>query len=367
MPVRMISTQMSIREVAAKAGVSLGTVSKAFDDNAKVSPSTRERIRRAATELGYHPSAVARAMVRKQMDTIGVIFPPTFAAPTRPPFYSTIFDALLEAATARQKDIALCTGRQWVDASTSLAQFRDGRCDGFITFWQPSESDLIPTLLHAGVPVVLLNDRGDDPRLNFVDIDSVVSARTMTEHLLRLGHRRIALLCGDKPVSSVIPREEGYRTALEDAGIAYDPALNPPGTFEPDSIFDRIESLLALHDAQRPTALFCATDSIALVALRVLRQKNLRVPEDISVAGHDDLPGAAQEHPALTTMRQPFLDIAERALDLLLAQEQNPSSNGRHVLMPAQLVVRASTAPPSALAPQEGVPGVHSENKEVYE
>lgn len=337
---------MSIREVAARAGVSLGTVSKAFDDNAKVSPHTRERIRRAATELGYHPSAVARAMVRKQMDTIGVIFPPHFHAPSRPAFYSTSFDALLEAATARQKDLSLCTGRLWVNAATSLPRFRDGRCDGFVTFWQPQESDLIPTLLSAGVPVVLLNDRGSDPRLSFVDIDSVASARTMTQHLLDLGHRRIALLCGDKPVSSVAPREEGYRTALEATGIAYDPALNLPGTFEPLSVENRIDALLALPVAQRPTALFCATDSIALTALRVLRQRGLQVPEDMSVAGHDDLPGAAQEHPALTTMRQPFAEIARRALDLLVDQERDITARGTHLLLPAELVIRASTAPP---------------------
>ncbi|MES2463478.1 MAG: LacI family DNA-binding transcriptional regulator [Armatimonadota bacterium] len=358
---------MSIRDVAAKAGVSLGTVSKAFDDNAKVSPHTRERIRLAATELGYHPSAVARAMVRKRMDTVGVIFPPNFAAPSRPAFYSTIFDALLEAAMIRHKDISLCTGRLWVDATTSLSRFRDGRCDGFITFWQPAGSDLIPALLDADVPVVLLNDRGSDPRLSYVDIDSVASAHAMTRHLLDLGHRRIALLCGDKPVSTVVPREEGYRAALEEASVAYDSALNLPGTFEPRSIESRIDTLLDLPPAQRPTALFCTTDSIALVALRVLRQKNLRVPEDISVAGHDDLPGVALEHPALTTMRQPFGTIAGHALDLLVSQERDISARGTQLLLPAELVVRASTAPPLITTSLKATAPLHSENKEVNE
>jgi LacI family transcriptional regulator len=110
MLIRMASTQMSIREVAARAGVSLGTVSKAFDENAKVSTDTRERVRRAAKELGYHPSAVARAMVRKRMDTIGVILPPNMVSPVRSAFYSTIFHALLQAAAPRDQDIAICTG-----------------------------------------------------------------------------------------------------------------------------------------------------------------------------------------------------------------------------------------------------------------
>jgi LacI family transcriptional regulator len=287
--------------VAARAGVSLGTVSKAFDENAKVSTDTRERVRRAAKELGYHPSAVARAMVRKRMDTIGVILPPNMVSPVRSAFYSTIFHALLQAAAPRDQDIAICTGRRWIDAATSLPRFRDGRCDGFVVFWQPEESDLIKTLLDAKIPLVLVNDRGQDPRLSYVDIDSAASARTMTEYLRSLGHQRIALISGDSRVSSLGLREQSYRAVL-----------------------------------------------------------------DISVAGHDDVPGVAQEYPALTTMRQPFLSIAERALDLLLTQEpQQPT--GRHVLMPAELIVRASTGPPPINASEAATPGKNAENKEVDE
>lgn len=344
------SSPASIREVAARAGVSLGTVSKAFDERAKVAPETRQRIRLAAEELGYHPSAVARALVRKRMDTIGVIPPQSLVLSPLPSFYSTTFDALLMAAMARGQDTTVCTGRRWTDAATSLPRFRDGRCDGFIAFWQPESSDLMASLLDAQVPLVLMNDRHDDPRLSFVDIDSVVSAGTMTEHLLGLGHRRIALLCGDHPVSAAAPRIEGYRNALEMAGIPYDPALVPPGGFDPESTRTRIAALLELPQALRPTAIFCASDSIALNALRILRQRGLRVPEDISVAGHDDVPAAGLEHPPLTTMRQPFTTMAERAVDLLMDQQRSIAERGRHILFPAELVVRGSTAAPPPYA-----------------
>jgi LacI family transcriptional regulator len=338
--------QVSIREVAAQAGVSLGTVSKAFDEKAKVAPHTRERVRRIAQELGYHPSAVARALVHKRLDTIGVILPPTLVSPIHSAFYSTIFDALLVAAAERGQDTTICTGRRWTDTTTSLPRFRDGRCDGFITFWQPDESDLVPALLDARVPLVLVNDRQDDPRLSFVDIDSVASARTMTEYLLSLGHRRIALLCGDRPRSSALPREEGYRLALEAAGIPFNPALALPGKYTPESVQERVDALMDLPANRRPTALFCAVDSIAQWTLMALRRRGIQVPEEVSVAGHDDIPTAALEHPPLTTMRQPFPAIASRALDLLLDQERDISARGRHILLPAELVVRASTAPP---------------------
>lgn len=338
--------QISIHDVAKKSGVSLSTVSKAFDVQAKVAPATRERIRRVAAELGYHPSATARALVRGRTDTIGIILPPNHISPIHSPFYATMFHALLVAASAQKKDVTVRTGGQWATAAQSLPRFRDGRCDGFVAFWQSATSDIFDALLGANVPIVLVNDRLADPRLTWVDVDSTGSARSMTEYLLLLGHRRIGFIAGDQPISCVQPRREGYGDALRHHEIVVDERLALPGTFDVESIRSRIVRMMALPKSERPTALFCASDSLALNALRLLRGMNLRVPEDVSVAGHDDVPAAELEYPALTTMRQPFDRIAQVAVKLLIDQEDDPLMRGTKTSLPTELIIRSSTAPP---------------------
>ena len=340
---------VSIREVAARAGVSLGTVSKVLNNSvgAQIAPDTKERVRVAARELGYHPSAVARALVRQRTDTLGVIFPRFVEqSPIRGGFFSLVFNEILEAAHALGQDISILSGRSWTDAETSLPMYRDGRCDGYIVFFQFDGSDLIPAFLNAEVPFVLVNDCRDDDRLTCVDVDNRASGYAATKHLLSLGHKRIAHLPGNVPKSPVMGRMGGYTDALRDTGIAFDPRLAPPGDYGFDSVAERITYLMALPTNERPTAFFCGADGIAFAALRALTRLGFRVPQDVSLIGHDDLPEAEQEHPSLTTMRQPFAKVGEIVIAELLRVIAGGMGRGRKNLLPTELVVRESTAPP---------------------
>lgn len=339
---------VSIREVAARAGVSLGTVSKVLNNSsgAQIASGTKDRVRIAALELGYHPSAVARALVRKQTDTLGVIFPNFTSSSIRGGFFSHVFNDILEAAHTREQDMTILSGRSWKNAQTSLPQYRDGRCDGYIVFFQFDGSDLIDSFLDSQVPFVLVNDCRDDARLSCVDVDNHESAFAATRYLLSLGHRRIAHLSGNIPHSPVEGRLQGYKDALENAGISFDPRLVPPGDYFFNSVAERVTTLMRLPESERPTGIFCGTDGIAISALRTLTRLGLRVPEDVSLIGHDDLPEAAHEHPPLTTMRQPFKRIGTAVIDELLLIISDIENRGNKRFLSAELVVRESTAKP---------------------
>lgn len=338
---------VSIREVAARAGVSLGTVSKVLNNStgAQIASGTKERVRTAARELGYHPSAVARALVRRQTDALGVIFPQfNSESPIRGGFFSLVFNEILEAAHARQQDVTILSGRSWVDAETSLPMYRDGRCDGYIVFFQHEGSDLLAAFSDKDIPFVLVNDCVSDERVSCVDVDNRTSARVATEYLLSLGHRRIAHIAGNVPQSPVSGRLAGYHDALQAAGVASDPRFAPPGDYSFESVIERVTTLMSLPLPERPTAVFCGADGMAGSALRCLTRLGIRVPDDVSVIGHDDITEAAQEHPALTTMRQPFARIGDAVLDELLCVIRDIKNRGRKQFLPTELVVRESTA-----------------------
>ncbi|MBC8101395.1 MAG: LacI family DNA-binding transcriptional regulator [Cytophagales bacterium] len=335
---------VSIREVAARAGVSLGTVSKVLNESAtaQIASGTRDRVRRAASDLNYHPSAVARALVRKQMDTIGIVLPPGQTSPIRHPFFASLFDSVLQAAATHRQNTTIFTGVQWQNAEQSLRLFRDGRCDGLILFFQLPDSDIVSALVEVEMPLVLVDDVRDDPRVTCVDVDNVRGAREMTEYLLGLGHRRIALFLEAPFLNYVEPRRQGYLQALQAAGVSADPALILYQ--EAVGAENQLEKLLLLPRERRPTAIFCSGDTLAGKVLQTAAQLGLRVPLDLSVAGFNDDGTAERHYPPLTTMRQPYKQIGESAVVLLLEQVQDISARGQRRFLTAELVVRGSTA-----------------------
>ncbi|GAB4462670.1 MAG: LacI family DNA-binding transcriptional regulator [Armatimonadaceae bacterium] len=346
---------VSIRDVAKSAGVSLATVSKVLNNaaGAQISLEKRERVRKVAAELGYRPSAIARAMVRKQIDTIGIMLPRGVNTPLSSPFFGALMDGIFQAAADCGQNMMVFTGHTWVDAATSLPIYQDGRCDGLIVLYQLEKQQILPALLDAGIPAVLVNDTYEDPRMSRVDVDSTAGAEEMTSYLIRLGHRRIGFIYGSFRFSWAQLRLQGYEQALREAGISPNPAWIPGRAVDEDSWHKagiQVEQLMRLPDDQRPTALFCVNDEIAVRTLQVLAAKGVRVPQDISVAGFNDDIMADRQSPPLTTMRQPYSQIGEQAVHLLLQQVKDIDSRGIVAELLPELVVRASTAPPPSSA-----------------
>jgi LacI family transcriptional regulator len=341
--------KVTIADVAALAGVGKGTVSRVLNDSPAVSPATRAKVLAAISELDYTPSALARGLSRGRCQTVGVIVPFFTHAPSVAERLRGVVGALdgsrydlvlynVESALHRNDHFATLSGRD--------------RADGLLVMsLQPPEGAL-ERLQRRGVPVVLLDAPGE--LAPSVRIDDVDGGRRATRHLVDLGHTRIGFIGGEpeNPLgfSPSRAREEGFRESMAAAGLAVrsDDITHLP--YVHDLNAEVGVQLLDRPAGDRPTAVFAASDDLALGVLDAARELDLRVPDDVSVVGFDDLEIA--RYVGLTTVRQPLHDMGRRAAELLLAalesEEQVPVAVHQ---LDVELVVRATTAAPGEAGP----------------
>jgi LacI family transcriptional regulator len=337
----------TILDVAKASGVSPATVSYVLNNGPRaVRPETRERVLLAIQKLGYEPNAVARGLRRKRMETFGIVLPHPHTDLITSPYFAPVMNGILHVAMQKQQNTTIFTGATWSDAERSLPIYCDGRCDGLILLSPPMDSGIVPALAAKSVPFVLLSDVSDDPNVSSVDVDNTAAAREMVRHLLAQGHRRIAVLCGGAQARSANQRLRGYRLALEDHGIEFDPSLVFPGHYTAASGYENGLAAARRTEQCRPTALFCCNDEIALGAYRALEESGLRIPEEMSVVGFDDIASAASYRPPLTTVRQPLMQLGDRAARLLLARIEGEIPGGQKETLPTEVIVRESVAPP---------------------
>lgn len=338
----------TLADVARRANVSKTATSfvlSGSDRNAHVAPATRQRILDAARELGYHPNALARGLVRKRMDGIGVVFVYTSASPISSPFFGPVLDGIVGAALRREQSTTLLTARSWDEAHEKLPRYRDGRCDGLLLIVPPVGCRFVAALGETNVPFVTVSTHSQVDGVSSVDVDNVAGAKALTAHLLEQGHRRIGVLCHTLAESDFDAlRLQGYRQALEDANVDYDASLVRQGASNPASVFQRLRELTDLPALLRPTALLCARHQIAQHVLPALEQAGLRVPLDLSVVAFDAFT-SLPPHPSLTVVEQPLRGLGEQAVELLLAQTQAQTPAGQKVLLAPKLIVRDSVAP----------------------
>lgn len=339
-------TRTTIRDVAAKAGVSVATVSVVLNDRpgARIPASTERRVREAAAELEYRSSSLARNLRRRTTSTIGFLSDEIATTP-----YAV---RMVEAASdvARENGLLLMlvnTGNDPGVETSAIAELAGHHVDRYVYALMHHRVVDVPERL--GDNVVVLDGQDRSGRHLSVAPDEVRAAIEAVDHLLALGHRRIAFLTDhDEEAVATGLRLEGYRTALERAGIPFDPRLVAYGNGrgEPGGGETAADEVLAL--SERPTALFCFNDRMAMGAYRSIRRHGLRIPEDISVVGFDDLELIAGHlDPPLTTMALPHYEMGRWAMQALL-DEARPDEGAAH-LMHCPIVVRASTGAPPDL------------------
>lgn len=331
----------TIKDVARLSGVSPATVSQVLNQGGRpVHEDTRKRVLEAARELDYRPNALARGLVGKRMNTIGVVFS-QWNAPQVSPFILGALLGVLSLTGLRKQNTTLFNLDHWDRAAERLPEMCDGRCDGVLLMAPPENCPLPEALLRRKVPCVLLSAEDPSGQAPSVDVDSFQAALQMMNTLLQMGHRRIGFV-GDAHIQESVcgfarERRAAYRQALTAAGV-YDSA-------RADLTWESAATL-ATRSSERPTAFFCLYDDLALRLLEQLKHYGVRVPEDVSVAGFDDIPFAATSRPALSTVRQPIHRLGERAAEMLLASINGALPAGHRELLPTELVLRESTAPP---------------------
>jgi LacI family transcriptional regulator len=330
----MMARRTTINDVAAAAGVSVATVSKAVNGRYGVASETVDRVMKVVAELGYDSSLVASSMRSRRTGVIGVL------VAGFEPFSAEILKGVGGELLHTQFDLLAYAGSHQTDGPgwerRSLQRLSGTLIDGAIM--------VTPTVVSASadVPVVAIDPHTGRADLPTVESDSFGGARQATQHLLDLGHTRIGFIGGRSDLRSATLREAGYKRALTDAGIAFDPSLVREGAY-----LQRREPAMSLLSApNRPTAVFAANDLSGIAILEVAADLGIRVPEQLSVIGFDDVPEASRVTPALTTIQQPMQLLGATAARMVIDLMAGGTLATNHVLLRTRLVERATTAPP---------------------
>jgi len=337
----------TIRDVAQASGVSSATVSYVLNDGPRrVDPGTKARVLAAMERLQYHPNTMARAMNRKRLDCLGVVFPQSNPVLVGDSYFGAILDGIIHVATDRKQNVTLYTGMEW-HSQASLPAFRDRRVDGLLLVATLTDSDIVPQLSDAGIPFVLISHTVPDPRVCSVDIDNVEAAYNVVKHFIDLGHRRIALAGGQWNSPSTRPRRIGFEKALRDHGLPIDTDLILEGFYTREWGHEATARLMGLSDP--PTAVFAGGDGIAAGIYEACAGRGIPIPGQLSVVGFDDAPFVAQLNPPMTTVRHPLMELASTATTMLLDRLDaglDDTAPGKQMVLNGELIVRGSTAPP---------------------
>ncbi|UNK41603.1 LacI family DNA-binding transcriptional regulator [Luteimonas sp. S4-F44] len=342
--VRRKTRGVTIDEVAALAGVSPMTVSRVINGQGKVRDTTRERVTRAVRELNYTPNLAASSLAAAQHTRIALIYTNPSGA-----YLRELLLGLLRVASRTPIQLVV---DYWDDldaeAERKAARAMGKRVDAVILPPPLCESRAAVTeFVRAGIPVVAIASGRFSDDISCVRIDDFRAGKEMTEHLIERGHTRIGFIKGRADLSASTRRFQGFQAALEDAGIAFDPALVHQGDYTYRSGLKAAEKLLGHR--KPPSAIFASNDDMAAAAISVAHRRGLDVPRDLSVVGFDDTSAATTVWPELTTMHQPIASMADTAIDVLLRCIRRNDASTRVLtdqVVPHRLIARDSVAAP---------------------
>jgi LacI family transcriptional regulator len=326
----------TIRDVARASDVSIATVSRVFNNSPLVSEGTRRRVVSAAATLGYWPNGIARSLITNRTHTLGLLLPDLHGE-----FFSEVIHGVDQLARERGFHLLVSRSSSSAEELTSALRSMRGRVDGLVVM--APDVDASRALRHSvgNVPIVLLNPEVPLQGCDTVSIANLQGSREIVGHLIRLGHQRIATITGPGQNIDARQRLEGYRAGLRDAGLEADPNLEFHGDFTERSGYVAAHELL--RQRGRATAIFVANDHMAVGVLGALQEAGIRVPDDMALAGFDDIQMARYLTPPLTTMHVDMILMGQRAVEFLLDPSRDAGpAEGRHDLLATRLVVRGS-------------------------
>lgn len=334
------SRPRTIAEVAARAGVSIPTVSRVLNNRPDVAPATRELVERTLRESGYVQNRLSNALRRGSSGIVDIVIP------SLDTLYSVEIVRGVEEVVGRTglrlalstTDNAIQREQQW------LGKVLESSTDGAILVLSRGQSSNLDELHQRNIPFVVVDHRGElGTDIPSVSATNWSGGRAATEYLLSLGHRRIAVIGGSTTLRCSIDRIAGYRAALEEAGVQIDPAYIRPGEFLQQTGYEQTCVLLELPEP--PTAIFAGSDLQAMGVYSALRARGIAIPDEISIVGFDDVPLASIVTPALTTVRQPLVEMGRVATTMLLRLIAAEPLDSMRVELATKLIIRESCAP----------------------
>jgi LacI family transcriptional regulator len=344
----MARTNVTIKDVAREASVSVATVSRALNGHENVAEGVRKHVTEIANRLRYQPHAAARSLSSRRTQTIGVVLPDLYGE-----FFSELIRGIDAVARARRQHLLVSSYHGHPEEQGEALRAMRGRVDGLLVLSPYADRPgFLTDNLPSALPAVLINTHLPDATYPVLSVDNFGGASAMVEHLAEAGHKRIAFICGPEDNFDASERLRGYRTALAQHLTDAQP-IELPGDFDESSGYEAGKRILG--SKQRPDAVFAANDMMALGCLYAFNEAGIKVPSDIALAGFDDIPLARFVHPTLTTMRVSIAELGGLALTRLLqsieSEESQPST--LQMLVP-ELIVRESSLHATRRTTQSG-------------
>lgn len=333
------SAKVTIIDVAAAAGVSFGTVSRVINNDIHVKPETRDRVIDAMSRLGFVANRQARSLAGGKTNTIGMLVPDLGTG-----YIGEIIRGVDAELGLVGYDLMLyTTHRTPAKEANYVANLAQGMVDGLLMVLPRNPVDFVGELTRRDFPFVLIDHQGTGRECPAVGATNWQGAYNAAEYLISLGHQRIGFITGSMDLGAAQDRLEGYKAAMRTSHMIPNPDLIYEGTFNQPEGYTGAMKLLEMRD--RPTAIFASNDVMAMGVMDAVRSQGLRIPDDISVVGFDDIPQAALVRPDLTTVRQPLEQMGRVATQMLLDMLKNPDSRPNRIELPTDLIVRSSTSP----------------------
>nr|WP_206110132.1 catabolite control protein A [Paenibacillus aquistagni] len=330
---------VTIYDVAREAGVSMATVSRVVNNNPNVKPQTRKKVYEAIERLGYRPNAVARGLASKKTTTVGVVIPDISNS-----IFAEIARGIEDIANMYHYNIILCNADKKKEKEIRVINtLLEKQVDGLLFMGGVVTEDHLQAFRTASVPIVLCATTDEQGLVPSVDIDHETAAYDAVNTLIRHGHRDIAMISGTlQDPANGFARFQGYKKALENAGIEYKEDLVRIGNYRYESGIEAMKYFLGLK--KKPTAIFSATDEMAIGAIHCIQDAGLSVPEDFSIISVDNIRMASMVRPQLTTVAQPMYDIGAVSMRLLTKLMKKEHVDHAHVILPHETILRLSVS-----------------------
>lgn len=334
----MTSDRLTIIEIAKQSGVSRSTVSRVINDDPNVNATTRQRVRSVMQKLNFQPNAAARGLAAGKTRILGLVIPMGVAALFSDPYFPQVIQGITAACNQHDYSTMLWLAEPEYERRTIQQVVAAGMIDGVIVASALTDDAVVEAVRSHNMPFVLIGRHPSFNDITYVDVDNRMSSRDAVLHLLRLGYKRVATITGPQNMIGGLDRLAGYKDALKARGLLADPKMIAEGDFTEEGGYRAMQQLLP----QSPDAVFVASDTMALGAMRALRDAGKRIPDEIAMVGYDDMPFSARTDPPLTSVRQPIqragFVAAETLFDLINEQDSAP----RRVILPTELVIRES-------------------------
>ena len=329
--------RLTLDEIGKLAGVSAATVSRVINNYPHITPERRERVQKVIAQTGFQPNPIARSLASHRTNIIGLVIPNVAHAVFTDPYFPNLIQGITQASNQRNLTLALFLFHSMQEETRTIQSILNNTLlDGLIITADRKEYSLVPQIAKQELPFIVVGRPESTEGITYVNTDNIAGGYLATEHLLRLGRRRIAIISADLNTAGD-DRYTGYRDALRDHNVSFDTSLVARGDFSLESGYSAMQQLLPEH----PDAVFAVSDNMGLGAQRAIRDAGLSIPQDIAIVGYDDLVPALQAEPQLTTIRQPVEQMGLTAVELL-SDYASSTVAPKSIIFPVELIIRAS-------------------------